>query len=373
MTKKQRFMAAVRGEVLDMVPASPLIYDRYSHAVLGRTGWQAHFDVHQMIGSIHHRGNGHVGVNIHMPDGYGWESREVDRRPDGRVTTETIWRSPYGELKSREVVGAIPHDPMAGKTVEYFVKDESDWRIYRRVLEDQLAGAADPTWDDYLRVAAVFGDDAVAGVGLPSPFQNLVNSIRGMADLLTDLYDCPDLIESILDLERELARKGIEAFVASPAELAFQDICSGTGANIGPELFAKWVLPDVRLATTLIRQAPGKCIGLYTLGPIRDLMPMFADAGVHFVESFEPNQGNITLAEAKRLYGDRICLVGNFNCLVLAFGSLEEARKEAMRCLHEGMDGGRYVLATADEVPANTKMDNLKAMVETVEKHGRYR
>jgi len=36
------------------------------------------------------------------------------------------------------------------------------------------------------------------------------------------------------------------------------------------------------------------------------------------------------------------------------------------------MEGGGYVLATADEVPADAKMDNLKAMVETVEKHGRY-
>jgi len=111
---------------------------------------------------------------------------------------------------------------------------------------------------------------------------------------------------------------------------------------------------------------------LYTLGRIRELMPMFADAGVHFVETFEPNQGDISLAEAKRLYGKRMCLMGNFDSMILAFGTVEEARREARRCLREGMEGGGYVLITGDEVPADTKMDNLKAMVETVEKHGRY-
>jgi len=36
------------------------------------------------------------------------------------------------------------------------------------------------------------------------------------------------------------------------------------------------------------------------------------------------------------------------------------------------MSSGGYVLVTGDEVPANAKLENLKAIVETVEKYGRY-
>lgn len=64
--------------------------------------------------------------------------------------------------------------------------------------------------------------------------------------------------------------------------------------------------------------------------------------------------------------------MGNFDCVVLARGTVDDARREALRCLREGMAGGGYVLASADEVPADAKMDNLKAMVDTVERHGRY-
>ena len=121
-----------------------------------------------------------------------------------------------------------------------------------------------------------------------------------------------------------------------------------------------------------VRSAPDKCLGLYTLGRIRDLLPMLVDTGVHFIETFEPNEGDITLGEAKRLYCDSTCLMGNFDCVVLARGTVDDARQETLRCLREGMPGGGYVLASADEVPADAKMDNLKAMVDTVERHGRY-
>ena len=371
MTNKQRFMAAVRGEVPDVVPVSPLIHDRYAHAVLGRTGLQAMFEVHQMVGSIHHRGNGHVGVNLRMPEGYRHETTEVERRPNGRGTTQTLWHTPYGTLRSRETRGMIPHDPIVARTTEYYIKGADDWKIYHRVAQDRLTGVGEATWEDYLRVAQAFGEQAVAAVNLPTPFVNLM-TMRGMQDILTDIYDYPDLLQPILDLERELARKIIQAFLASPCDIGWQDICWATGARMGPKLFERWCLPDVVMAAEMARSVAGKYVGLYTLGRIRDLMPMFADAGVHFVETFEPNQGDITLAEAKRFYGKRMCLMGNFDCTILAFGSVEDARKETLRCLREGMEGGGYVLITGDEVPADTKLDNLKDMVETVEKHGRY-
>ena len=371
MTNKQRFMAAVRGEVPDTVPVSPLIHNRYAHTLLGRTGWQAWFEVHQMLGSLHHRGNGHIGVRFTMPQGYHDETADIERGPDGRRTRQTLWRTPYGTLRSRETSGMIPHDPIVAKTTEYYIKGEDDWKIYRRVLEDRLAGVGEAVWEDYLRVAAAFGEDAVAAVNLPAPFVALMQ-MRGMQQILTDIYDCADLLDSILVLERELARKELEAFLASPCEVGWQDICWATGARMGPELFQRWCLPDVVMAAAMVRSVPGKYAGLYTLGRIRDLMPMFADAGVHFVETFEPNQGDITLAEAKRLYGDRMCLMGNFDCTVLSFGAVEDARAETLRCLREGMEGGGYVLITGDEVPADTKLDNLKAMIETAQEHGRY-
>jgi len=82
--------------------------------------------------------------------------------------------------------------------------------------------------------------------------------------------------------------------------------------------------------------------------------------------------GDCDLAEVKRTYGDRICVMGNYNPVVLVRGTPEEARAEARRCLDAAVAGGGYVVSTSDEVPADAKLDNMEAVVEYVGEHGRY-
>lgn len=56
MNKKERFLTAVRGEVPDLVPVAPLIADRFAYKLLGRTGWRAVFETHEIIGSTYFLG-----------------------------------------------------------------------------------------------------------------------------------------------------------------------------------------------------------------------------------------------------------------------------------------------------------------------------
>lgn len=371
ITRKQRFMTALRGEVPDIVPVAPLIHHRFAHRILGRSDWRTVFEVHQMLGSIHFRGPLGVGLLSSLPEGYGMEWREVESDPSGRVTTEWAIRTPKRTLKGRIVRGMIPNDPLCSKTVEYPVKGVEDWLAYLDLRLRWLENAGEPIYDAVSEAVELMGDDGIASVGLMPAFSVLAE-VRGMEGILLDLFDRPDLIEELLEVERQIMEKHVDAFISSPAEVAWLDICWATGANMGPKKFERWSLPDVVRAMEKVRGIKGKYLGLYTLGRIRNLLPMLVETGVHFIETFEPNQGDIPLSEAKRLYGDRICIMGNFDCLVLSFGTVEEAREETRRCLREGMEGGGYVLVTADEVPADAKWENLRAMVETVEREGRY-
>ena len=376
MTNKQRFLAAMRLQTPDEVPVAPLIHHRYAHQVLGRSDWRAVFEVHQMIGSCHHRGPLSVGVECKpLPDGYGADSRVIEETPEGRVTAEQIIRTPKRTLTGKTVMGAIPHDPLVGKTTEYPVKDEADWRAYLAYRQQVLACLGAPELSQITEAVAVMGEAGMPSVGL-GPAYMVLGSVRGMQELIMDLHDCPDLLDELFAVERQITRKSVEAFIAAPTEVAWLDICWATGSNLGPKLFERWALPDVVDAVETVRASGvdlnDKILGLYTLGRMKELMPMLADAGVRFVGSFEPNEGDLSIADAKRLYGNRLCVMGNFNCLVLSFGTMEDARQEAMRCLREGMGDGGYIMISADEVPADTQMDNLNAWVETVHEHGRY-
>lgn len=372
MTKKQRFLSAVRREIPDVVPVAPLIHHRFAHKVLGRWDWKSVFEVHQMIGSIHFRGPLGVDVESVLPEGWGQAHRVVERRLDGRTISEIVIRTPMRTMVGKEVSGTIPHDPLVGKTVEYPIQSPEDWRAWIQLQEQWLAHVKGPRFDTILEAIQVMGEEGVPSVGL-SPAFTMAGSVRGLQALLTDLYDYPDLMEAVLEIGRKVMEKHIVAFLASPAEVAWLDICWATGADMGPRNFERWALPDVVRAMELVENASGKYLGLYTLGKIRNLLPMLVDAGVDFIETFEPNQGDITLAEAKAIYGPKICVMGNLDCVILSHGSTDDVRREAVRCLREGMEDGGYVLVTGDEVPADAKMENLRAMVETVEAHGKYR
>jgi uroporphyrinogen-III decarboxylase len=371
MTKKERFLAAVRGETPDVVPVAPLIHHRFAHKALGRYDLAAVFEAHQMIGSVHHRGPLGVGVRSSLPAGYSETTRDIEYGADGRVTSEWIIRTPKRTMVGRQVSRMIPHDPLVAKTTDYPIKTPEDWRAVLDMRQHWLANAGEPVVGGVEHAVKMMGEEGMPSVGLGPAYTSLA-SRRGMEGIMLDLYDYPDLMEELFEVERQIMEKHVEAYVASPSEVAWLDICWATGSNLGPKMFERWALPDVVRSMEKVRGVPGKYLGLYTLGKIRDLLPMFVDAGVHFVETFEPNQGDITLAEAKKLYGDKFCIMGNFDCVILAFGTVEDARKEARRCLNEGMEGGGYIMVTGDEVPADAKIENLRAMVETVEEFGRY-
>ena len=353
------------------MPVAPLIHGRFAHKTLGRSDWKAIFEVHQMIGSCYHRGPLGIDIPVTLPDGYAYEFGEDRPRAGGGFESDLIVRTPGRTMMGTNAWGMIPDDPLVGKMVEYPIKSREDWLAYKDLLEKHIAGTGEPDYSTLDEALAFMGDDGIAGVGMVCGYAILGNN-RSMQGLMLDLFDEPDLMAELFDLERVRVARHVDAFLASNADVMWLDVCWATGSQLPPAWFEKWVLPDIVLMMDKVRQAPGKYAGLYTLGPIREYLPMFVDAGVHFVETFEPNEGNISLAEAKKLYGDAFCLMGNFDCLVLAFGSVDDARREARRCLEEGMPGGGYVLVTADEVPANTKLDNLKAMVETVQEFGRY-
>jgi hypothetical protein len=91
MTKKERFMTALRLGVPDVVPVAPLIHHRFAHKVLGRWDWRAVFEVHQMLGSIHFRGPLSVGVHSSLPEGY---SEDMLKRSSHRLLKCTVSAMP---------------------------------------------------------------------------------------------------------------------------------------------------------------------------------------------------------------------------------------------------------------------------------------
>jgi len=365
MNKKERFLTAVRNEIPDMVPVAPLVHDRFACKLLERTGWRAVFEVHRMIGTIWFRGPLSVSFYIDWPSG--WEIRShLIKEENGRKVYENIIKTPFGSIISRHIRGLVPSDPALGRTTKYFVESEKDYEIYKAYLE-KFVKLAKPNIKEVIEAHETMGDEGVPSVGINCCFSHLCG-VRGPEKLLVDLYRRPEMVRDILNLLQEVKIKDVEAFIESPSEVLYYDVWGSY--DVSPTHFREWILPDLKKIVSLVRKAE-KYVGFYMVGKIRDQLPIALEARPHYIEPFE-RQSNITLREAKKLYGKKICVMGNFDPVILAFGNVEDAERETLRCLEEGMEGGGYVLTTGDEVPANAKIENLKVMVKTVKKYGRY-
>jgi len=318
-----------------------------------------------MVSSIWFRGPLDINFDVRWPDDYGTMSRLVEDK-GARKVYEDVVKTPSGNLSSKVMYGMVPSDPALQRRVEFFVKTDRDYKIYEAYLEEFI-NRAEPNMREVIEAFNTIGNDGVPSVGFGCPFDELC-IIRGPENLLVDLHRRPQVVREVLTFLQEVNVKKVEAFIESPSEVLCYFAWGAYDMSLAH--FREWILPSLKRATDLVRKTD-RYVGFWFSGKVRDLLPIALEAKPYFIEPFEL-QSNITLKEAKRLYGKKVCLMGNFDPVVLVFGSPEDAGRETLRCLEEGMEGGGYVLVTGDEVPANAKIENLRAMVRTVEKYGRY-
>lgn len=366
ISKKERFLKAVRREIPDMVPVAPLIHDRFAYTVLRKVGWRAVFQVHQIVDSIYFRGPTGKGWRVDWSGGF---STAVTTKKEGKKTlVEHCIKTPMGFISQKEVIGFNPKDPVASRTIEYFIKTENDYEVYKTYVEEWIKRAK-PDFKELKAAFETIDNEGVAQDSVSGAFSELV-SVRGVKETYADLYVRTKVVEDTLKILWRKKEKEVEAFLESPSEVLYYDVWGAF--ELSPNQFERFVLPELKMVSRLVKEVDGKYIGFYMVGKgLRKQLPMVVETRPHFIEPFELQSG-VSIREAKKLYGDKVCIMGNFNPVILAFGSLEDTEKETIRCLEEGMEGGGYVLVTGDEVPANAKLENLIAMVKTAEKYGKY-
>lgn len=124
------------------------------------------------------------------------------------------------------------------------------------------------------------------------------------------------------------------------------DYCFNTQPFLSPAMFAELVTPYLAQSCAAYRE-----MGFYVIkhsdGNIMPIVDQLVDANPHALHSLDP-QGHVDIAEVKRIYGDRVCLIGNVNCGLLTSGTDDEVIESARYCIRHGMPGGGYIFSTSN-------------------------
>ncbi|HBT64421.1 MAG TPA: hypothetical protein DEB10_07170, partial [Ruminococcaceae bacterium] len=112
------------------------------------------------------------------------------------------------------------------------------------------------------------------------------------------------------------------------------DYCFNTNPFFSIDLFDEYIVPYL---SWIIREYRG--MGYYTIkhtdGNIMPILSRLVDCKPDALHSLDP-QGGVSLEEVKRLYGDKVCLIGNVNCALLQTGTDEDCIEDVKRSLSQG-------------------------------------
>lgn len=294
-------------------------------------------------------------------------------------TGGSVKSNPYTVSQAKAVAKKLGHDNIGfilraqdyakmgvgkdGRTFfgEGMIKSEADL---------EMIDLPDPTKDEYYKEAEEFvknrGDYAChlsTRVGLSQAMLSL-----GMDNFYLMLYDNRKLVEQLLDIyfdwtaemAQRISQLGFDFFWTT------DDFAFKTGLLFSPQDFQDLLFKRYQRVLDRI-DIPWV---LHSDGNINEALPILVKLGVIGIH---PNEkGAMDMVKVKEKYGDKLCVMGNVDLVLLGRGTPEEVDAEVKSLIRTVGPGGGYMISSGNSLASFLKPENVLAMAEAVRKYGAY-
>ncbi|MCB9450128.1 MAG: uroporphyrinogen decarboxylase [Anaerolineaceae bacterium] len=213
----------------------------------------------------------------------------------------------------------------------------------------------------------------------------MASFMRGYEQWLMDLIRYPDfaidLMNRITDIQIALDEAGIRAagkylsiFKVSGEDLGMQD-----RPLFSPKVWQHILRPILRRRWQAAREALDRYgashvkILLHSDGAIREFIPDLIADGIDLIDPVQIQCKGMEPDGLKQDFGDVLGFHGAMNTQqVLPFGSPEEVKAEALRCMKTLGPQGGLILAPGHNVQNDVSPENLVALYQAVKDYGQY-
>jgi hypothetical protein len=208
--------------------------------------------------------------------------------------------------------------------------------------------------------------------GVQPPFSGFSNSFRGFRGVVIDMFRQPDKLKAALEkfLEFRISR-------AKPAVHEDDKPAIGGAAEahrvsddiLSIKQFEEFVWPNWKRAIQTTFDLGYDVIAM--------LMEGRRDNQLEYLTEFPKGTFYLRIQDtdmfrAKEILGDRACLAGNVPVSLLCAGSPSEVEEYCKKLIQVCGKNGGFILTSSTTGYGETKPQNVKAMIDSVEKYGRY-
>jgi uroporphyrinogen decarboxylase len=276
--------------------------------------------------------------------------------------TRTLWGVPLKEIQAGEAHYAeFGAAPLTNFDTPASLDDYPWWPRVERFDYDGAVALAKKASPDY------------AVIGPWVSCYEIYCQLRGLEQALMDLVEHPELVEAILDRVEAIQTEMMKTFFARAAghlDLVFisDDIAGQKSLLISPRLWQAHLQPRLRRWCDLIH-AHGLRVFYHTDGAAGPLLESILDCGVDVLNPIQHACPGMEMAELKQNFGARVIFHGGVdNQSILPRGTVAQVRAEVQECLRT-LGAGRqgYICCSCHNVQAGTPLENIVALVETVQ------
>ena len=368
---RERLLRVFHQQEVDRVPVSPFVHVNYvkeffeSHNV----DWVARTpEVYRHFGfDLIHR-NCSIAYNPFSLESRDWKL-EITREADGRdETTTTAIHTPRGELRCREALRWVYEFDAEVSPVEFPVKSESDFELFRLFQPD----LEEVDVSDIERAKEAVGNQGIVAPWIQGAFNLVAIYYRKLDDLLVDALLKPQFYRSMMEFFVGRYKKFIQKLIDAGVDVLSYGANVANGKLLGAEFYREHIWPYEKDLISFI-QEQGVAVLFHNCGYARNLIPLYSTLGLKAYESLTPPPyGDTQLGAAVETFGLNTTLVGGIDQLdLLRKGSVQEIDSTIKSVLDTVRGRSHFILGTTDYFNENTPKDKIQALADSGRRYGK--
>ncbi len=339
MNPRERILNTLRGQMADRVPLVLPGFSCRSHGDLEKIGDPLRRKIaERVIDETDFRVQVPSYINrmlVTPPQRIRTEQKNL---PNGNRRTFGVIDTPLGELTY-----VTEWDPRSrtGWQVKYPVENKSDVKKIASVPWELPGRLAPPDMD---ALPDEFSERGLLVSHISSPFV-CVSGMMSYEWFLELCYLDLDLIEELTEICRRRVFDCVKELLSKPG---VEYVWMGGSEWITPPMsppmiYDALVQEQEKSIIQYIHENSDAIVHIHCHGRVRDALPKMIARGGDYTEPVEPPpDGDITMAEAKKIAAGRITLGGNIECRVLCI----ESENAVETSVHAAFEGGkvRFIL-----------------------------
>ena len=197
--------------------------------------------------------------------------------------------------------------------------------------------------------------------------------LMGMENLMVQLYADPEFVQRVAAMVTEYSLKQLDMLAEAGLDvLVVEDDIANTHAPlISPDHFKRYIHPFNRQLVDRAHDLGLKVVR-HSDGNLWSLLDLLVATGYDGLNPLEPQAG-MELKKVKQHWGDKICLLGNIDCMyLLPSGTTEQVEAAVKQAIEDAAAGGGYILCSSNSLHPAVDPENCIAMFEATKKYGAY-